>query len=125
MKVSIQQIVASYNFVHFVTTSGLLYSKGFNHKGELGLGHTENVNQPQLNKILKENKEIIDTVSVGLKHTVCKTRLGYVYAWGDNSFKQVIDQPGHFFSDPQKIEPEKGTKAFSAVAGFRCSAILL
>lgn len=42
-----------------------------------------------LNTLLRQKKELVECVSVGFKHTVCRTRLGYGYAWGDNSCRQV------------------------------------
>jgi alpha-tubulin suppressor-like RCC1 family protein len=51
---------------------------------------------------LKDNKYIIESISVGYKHTVCKTILGYAYIWGDNSFNQILGNE-KYYSLPQKI----------------------
>jgi alpha-tubulin suppressor-like RCC1 family protein len=37
-KVSINEVAASYFFVHFLTNTGNVFSKGKNRRGELGLG---------------------------------------------------------------------------------------
>jgi alpha-tubulin suppressor-like RCC1 family protein len=118
--------VASKHFVHFLSINGCIYSKGNNNRGQLGLGHLNKVDgRPELNTYLKNNKEIVDCVSVGFKHTVCRTRLGYGYAWGDNSFKQVGGAE-LFYSQPRLVDIDKPTsKCLQFVAGFRCSVILL
>lgn len=38
---------------------------------------------------MKNTKQFIEDVSVGMGHTIVKTKLGYVYLWGNNSFGQV------------------------------------
>jgi len=67
----------------------------------------------------------VESISVGFKHTVCRTRLGYGYAWGDNSYRQVGGtEPYH--PTPRLIDIDKPTsKCLQFVAGFRCSVILL
>ena len=88
---NITSIAASYSFVHFLTASGNIYSKGANFNGQLGLGRVSSipVEKPVLNTFLRNKKEIIESVSVGIAHSVVKSKLGYAYVWGDNSFGQV------------------------------------
>lgn len=43
----------------------------------------------QLNNELVKQREFIESVSVGMGHSVAKSKLGYVYTWGDNSFGQL------------------------------------
>ena len=45
-RVAIEEIIASYDFVHFLTSAGHLYSKGSNNRGQLGLGHTNHLTEP-------------------------------------------------------------------------------
>lgn len=33
---------------------------------------------------------MVENVSVGMGHTVVRTKLGYAYAWGDNRFGQIV-----------------------------------
>lgn len=33
---------------------------------------------------------MIESVSVGMGHTIAKSKLGYVYSWGDNRFSQAF-----------------------------------
>ena len=60
-KVLINSICASYTFVHFLSTSGVLYSKGSNIHGQLGLGFaSENaIEKPTVNSFFKAKKEMI------------------------------------------------------------------
>jgi alpha-tubulin suppressor-like RCC1 family protein len=42
-----QQVTTGKNFTIALTRSGALYSWGWNHKGQLGLGHTHNDSRPR------------------------------------------------------------------------------
>ena len=99
---AIKQVAISYNFTMFLNQQGLLYAKGDNHKGQLGLGHISNqyVVEPQLVSYFQQQKEIIETVSVGMAHVVAKSKLGYVYTWGDNCFRQVSAQEVRWVHTP-------------------------
>lgn len=69
---------------------------------------------------------MIETVSVGMGHTIAKSKLGYVYVWGDNRFGQIHPEPTNYITTPLQLELEKQkTKALQAVAGLRTSYILL
>lgn len=123
----IKSVAVSYNFVLFLNSHGLLYSSGDNEKGQLGLGvvSRKSVGQPQLIKSLSDMREIIETVSVGIGHVVAKSKLGYVYTWGDNCFGQVNNQPVNLVSAPQILETEDGKlKVLQAVAGARAFFVL-
>jgi len=53
----VRTVVASKHFVHFIGANGSLYSKGSNNRGQLGLGHMNNVSdKPELNTILRQKK---------------------------------------------------------------------
>lgn len=41
-------------------------------------------------------------ISVGFGHTLVKSKLGYVYGWGDNSFGQILNNEP-FVSKPKRI----------------------
>jgi alpha-tubulin suppressor-like RCC1 family protein len=50
IKIKINYVVSSYNFTHFVTMSGQLYSIGSNRFGQLGVGdQVKEVVEPMLN----------------------------------------------------------------------------
>ena len=55
---------------------------------------------------LQQQKEMIETVSIGMAHVVAKSKLGYVYTWGDNCFRQVNAQEVPFFHTPELLEAE-------------------
>lgn len=124
-RIEVRMVAASNYFVHFVSFNGALYSKGINDQGQLGLGHTRNVTRPEINNVLRNKREIVDCVSVGFKHSICRTRLGYAYTWGDNSYKQV-GGPDKFYTEPKLVDIDKPTsKCLHIAAGFRSSIILL
>jgi alpha-tubulin suppressor-like RCC1 family protein len=70
--------------------NGLVYSQGSNSYGQLGLGFRSKkpIKDPQIITYFQKNKEIIEAVSVGMSHCVAKSKLGYIFAWGSNCFKQ-------------------------------------
>ena len=71
-------------------------------------------------------KEMIETVSVGLTHSIARSKLGYVYMWGGNKFGQTSFEPVQCVSTPILMEMDKQkVKAIQAVAGLRSSYILL
>jgi hypothetical protein len=69
-------------------------------------------------------KEHIDSVSVGMAHTVVRTRLGYAYAWGENGYGQVGGTAA-FYSKPRKINfcGDK-IKVYQVAAGLRATYLL-
>lgn len=69
---------------------------------------------------------MIESVSVGLSHSIARSKLGYVYTWGCNKYGQVSPEPLEKIAQPTLIEIDKQKiKALQAVAGIRCSYILL
>ena len=63
-------------------------------------------------------------ISVGLGHTIVKSKLGYVYGWGDNSFNQILDTE-LFRSKPKRIEQDqKPIKTYQISAGLKASYFL-
>jgi alpha-tubulin suppressor-like RCC1 family protein len=71
-------------------------------------------------------KEMIDTVSVGIGHSVVRTKLGYVYSWGDNRSGQVALQKTDVIHIPIVLEQDKQKlKALQAVASLRATYLLL
>jgi hypothetical protein len=63
-------------------------------------------------------------ISVGFRHTLVKSKLGYAYAWGDNSFGQILDTEP-FRSKPKRIDQDqKPIKIFQISAGLKASYFL-
>lgn len=56
-RIQINSIAASYNFVHFLTLAGQIYSLGSNKNGQLGIdGQKGKVVEPILNEYLANKK---------------------------------------------------------------------
>jgi alpha-tubulin suppressor-like RCC1 family protein len=125
-KNSIKTVTLSHNFVVFLNQTGLVYTAGNNSKGQLGLGKISRpVEQPQLVTHLSQQKEIIETISAGMAHVVAKSKLGYVYVWGDNCFQQVSPTDAEYIPTPEPLEIEEGKlRALQAVAGLRTTFVL-
>lgn len=108
----------------------MLFSLGKdNSEGQLGQGDSCPRNLPTLIEKLKNNKEMIRSVSCGFKHVICKTGLGKVYAWGSNSYGQL--GLGHYLNEmtPKLLKTDKFSslkfKVNQVKAGFRSSMILM
>ena len=71
-----------------VTVDGAVFAFGFNYKGQLGLGGTENMLVPTLMRGELENKSVMQ-VAAGYKHTIFVTADGLVFACGDNDEGQL------------------------------------
>jgi alpha-tubulin suppressor-like RCC1 family protein len=58
-------------------------------------------------------------------HVVAKSKLGYVYTWGDNCYQQVTNKRSKFLTTPEALEGEEGRiKVLQAVAGMRTTFLL-
>eukprot|EP01125_Pyxidicula_operculata_P011631 TRINITY_DN3812_c0_g2_i2.p1 TRINITY_DN3812_c0_g2~~TRINITY_DN3812_c0_g2_i2.p1 ORF type:complete len:2464 (-),score=554.47 TRINITY_DN3812_c0_g2_i2:160-7446(-) len=74
-------------FTLVVTDEGKLFSFGENSYGQLGLGHRENQNRPQL-VVGLAHKKVVD-ISCGMFHSLALTDEGQLYAWGRNKHGQL------------------------------------
>ncbi len=63
----------------FIKSNNNIYGWGYNHEGQLGLGHTNNVLSPVI--ICDIN---FDSIICGEEHSFGITKEGTVYAWGSN-----------------------------------------
>ena len=82
-KIHITTASCGYNFAVLVAKSGLVFSFGRdNQAGQLGHGDKKSRETPTLVESLKNEGELIVSVSCGFKHVVCKSNLGIVYTWG-------------------------------------------
>ncbi len=70
-----------------VTQSGRLFTFGSNEFGQLGLGHTNNVQKPSCVKVLKPDK--VRAVGCGKAHTVVAMASGRLWAFGSNTEGQL------------------------------------
>ncbi|XP_039264808.2 uncharacterized protein LOC120340578 [Styela clava] len=71
----------------FVTESGKLYVFGSNDWGQLGLGHTHQVNKPTCVKSLKMHN--VSMVACGRNHTIACTANNKIFVFGNNSDSQL------------------------------------
>ena len=79
-----------------------------------------------MNEYFVNKKESIETISVGMGHSIARSKLGYAYMWGDNRFGQISTEKIPFIAGPVQVEVEKQkVKVLQAVAGFRATFIFL
>lgn len=45
-----------------------------------------------------------------MAHSVAKSKLGYLYTWGDNCYNQVSSKVNACYEQPQQLESEEGIK---------------
>ena len=87
---------------HTITLSddGTAHSFGRNTKGELGLGHKQNVSLPTPIPYLPK----INMVSCGFNFTVCVDQEGFIWSFGDNKKGQLGTGNTTDFNVPQKLQ---------------------
>ncbi|KRX03464.1 Regulator of chromosome condensation 1/beta-lactamase-inhibitor protein II [Pseudocohnilembus persalinus] len=128
-KINIQFLDCGYNFTILQATNGVLYSFGDNRYGQLGLGHTEFIEQPTPIDFLKNVGEKIVSLGCGQAHTIVASSLGKIYTFGWGQYGQL----GHnnLFSEllPKQVLGIQGKfaareKALQVVAGYRASYVL-
>jgi alpha-tubulin suppressor-like RCC1 family protein len=89
-EITIIEISAGGHHSLFLTDDGYVYSCGRNHKGQLGLGNTDDKNIPTPILFFNNNHEItIIEISAGRYHSLFLTDDGYVYSCGYNLFGQL------------------------------------
>jgi mitogen-activated protein kinase kinase kinase 9 len=99
-KISVNRLFVGSDFSFCITTSHQVYSWGLNLKGQLGLGHFENVQFPTLVKSLSRNKkkskndkikkkvsllqegEVVFDISCGALHSIALTNKSRVFSCG-------------------------------------------
>ena len=87
---------------HTITLSnyGTVHSFGYNHYGQLGLGHNNNVSLPSYITNLPKIKQI----SCGYYFTVCIDNEGFLWVFGLNNYGQLGTGNTINFNVPQKIQ---------------------
>ena len=87
---------------HTITLSndGTLHSFGKNYKGQLGLGHNNDVSLPTPIPNLPK----ISLISCGSCFTICVDCEGFMWSFGENKFGQLGTGNKTNFNVPQKIE---------------------
>lgn len=88
----------------FGIKSNETYAWGNNNFGELGLGHNDNITEPQL--LICPDGGHWTKFICGLTHTVGITSLENVYTWGSNEFGQLgLGTDKYFYNTPQLLSP--------------------
>lgn len=94
---------------------------GDNSKGQLGLGHKENVTMPTLVEELA-NHAIVN-LSCGTWHVCAITAEGEMYSWGDGALGKLGHRGQESYSLPKLVESLEA-KAVSVVCGENHTVIL-
>ncbi|WED43764.1 RCC1 domain-containing protein [Legionella cardiaca] len=99
---------------HFLalTEAGNVYSWGFNKEGQLGINSEGYIEQPTL---INELKEKVSFIVAGFYHSVCLTKDGEVYTFGDNQKGQLGLSNSNCPHTPQLVSALKN-KVISKVA---------
>jgi alpha-tubulin suppressor-like RCC1 family protein len=85
----ITQIACSYRFTIFLDSTGKVYSCGINNYGQLGHGHTSQLNTPTLIQYFVTNNIIIKNIWIGAYHTIFTDSTGKLYSCGYNNNGQL------------------------------------
>jgi len=84
--ITIPQIKSGEDFTIALKANGELEAWGKNTYGQLGIGNTNNYDEPQK---LDELDETIVEIAVGNNHVLALTEEGNIYGWGLNNYGQV------------------------------------
>jgi RCC1 and BTB domain-containing protein len=91
-----------------LTECGHVYSWGYNDFGQLGIGNTEDSNEPKLVAVIDENKcnVFIEKISCGYAHSLLLSIDGNIYAFGRNKSGELGNQKEENKLNPQRIITE-------------------
>lgn len=101
-----------------LTCDGLLYVFGYNGIGQLGVGRSLSVLEPQVVEALRCVK--IESVAAGSFHTLACGDGGKVWAWGDNSFG-ALGRDGDGVDEPEMVIALNGIMVCRVAAGIMSS----
>ena len=91
--------VSGYDHTITLSDDGTVYSFGRNHKGQLGLGHKNNVSLPTPIPNLPQ----IYMISCGWSFTVCVDNEGFIWSFGSNKYGQLGTGNTTALNAPQKL----------------------
>ena len=100
---------------------GVVHAFGENAQGQLGLGHTRNVNIPTPVVSLNANEGFVVDIEVGTDHAMACMRDGRVFAWGKNRNGEVGD--GSF--DDRAVPCEMGGDSLSEMLREKRASVRL
>ena len=84
-----------------LTASGQCYGWGHNNFGQLGIGHTQHTNKPELIEELADVRVV--QVACGAHHSLALTINGEVFSWGHNTFAQLGDRTYNSRQTPTQV----------------------
>lgn len=117
------------DFAMFLSNTGLLYGRGNNDYGELGVGDNYPRTDLTLIRYLKDQGEKVVEMSCGYKHVICRTALNKIYTWGNNRSFQLGQGDASHRNLPTAVRvPDYKSfrfKARSVQAGLTSSFILM
>jgi alpha-tubulin suppressor-like RCC1 family protein len=123
-------IAAGADHVVAITTFGVVYTWGHNHRGQIGDGSTADRHEPVA--VTKGIKGLVSIVAAGNGISAAVTKSGDLYLWGRNTFGQLgVEQPrdsaGEAVSQtrPAKVPLPRGTDAVAVAAGNRHVTVAL
>ena len=92
----ILQISCGSSFTLCLDESGFIHSFGINTEGQLGLGHTTNVDSPQRIESLLD----VEFVECGSASSFCKITNDSFYLWGSNKYGRLGLESVAYLKDP-------------------------
>jgi alpha-tubulin suppressor-like RCC1 family protein len=105
-----------------LTSTGALYSWGYNNVGQLGIGTTKNSKVPVL--VHMPAGVTVTGIAAGQFHCLAVTSTGAVYAWGFNGSGQLGNGTTNNASLPQLVPLPAGVKATAVGAGDNHSLVV-
>ena len=125
-KEKVTSIACGHNFCLMLNNNGMVYSMGKSNKyGELGVGDFSPRYAPTPLQFFFLNKERINQISCGFKHSVAKSTTGRVYTWGCGCKGQLGQDNYNNMSIPGFVGFEDPfMKIIQVSAGFRSTFFL-
>jgi len=116
-------VACGQDFTIALTTNNMLYSFGFNDRGQLGLGDAKVRWSPTLVESLSDVK--IKHVSCGTSHAGIVTDTGDVWMWGSNDCGQLTMQETTDFTKPFLVPSSYWNEVICSIScGKRHTAVL-
>jgi alpha-tubulin suppressor-like RCC1 family protein len=125
-KEKVTSVACGNNFCLMLNNNGMVYSMGKSNKyGELGVGDFSPRYAPTPLQFFFLNKERINQISCGFKHSVAKSATGRVYTWGCGCKGQLGQDNYNNMSIPGFVGFEDPfMKIIQVSAGFRSTFFL-
>ena len=87
-----------------IVGGGLLYTWGANDRGQLGLGHKEACNTPQLVQALVDDGVSVGHIDLGVKYSIAVSTQRALYLWGRFHFGVHLGVEGRVeWDDPEEV----------------------